>query len=341
MKHFAFKSLNDLGDDMRSWFDRLPTDVEVVAGVPRSGLLIASLISLHRHIPMTDIEGLIAGRLLGGGHRFELANPEGFLARPRKVLVVDDSVLTGGQMRTVRAKLSKAELPHLIVFAAAYVEPGSERFVDLCYQTLPYPRMFEWNLMHHPALENACMDIDGVLCRDPTDEENDDGPNYMEFIRDVPARATPAYLVGTLVTSRLEKYRQVTVDWLSRNEIAFGELVMMPYDTKAERVAAGRHAEFKAEAYESARAAIFIESSAAQARDIADITGRPVISTDRMRLYSARIRTKSDIWKGLRRARTPAGQLRWLRSHRKAIRYWARRRMDARSSRAVTKRSPQ
>ena len=242
MTKFAFKSLRDLGDDVRSWLDRLPSDFEVVAGVPRSGLLIASLISLHRHIPMTDIDGLIAGRLIGGGHRFALSDPAGFLARPRKVLVVDDSVLTGGQLRAVRAKLSAAELPHQIVFAAAYVEPGCEHCVDLCCEILPYPRMFEWNLMHHPALENACMDIDGVLCRDPTDEENDDGPNYLEFIRYVPARAAPAFRVGTLVTNRLDKYRQATVDWLNRNGITFGELVMMPYDTKAERLAAGRHA---------------------------------------------------------------------------------------------------
>jgi len=340
MRHLAFKSLEDMGSDIRSWLDRLPRDIEVVAGVPRSGLLIANLISLYRHLPVTDIDGLIAGRLLGGGHRFELSDPAGFLARPRKVLAVDDSVLTGGQLRAVKAELSAARLPHQIVFSAAYVEPGKEHCVDLYYEILPYPRIFEWNLMHHPALDDACMDIDGVLCRDPTDEENDDGPNYLEFIRDVPARATPAFRIGTLVTCRLEKYRPATVDWLNRNGITFGELVMMPYDTKAERLEAGRHAEFKAEAYESARAAVFIESTAGQARDIADITGRPVISTDRMKLYTARIRTKSDIWKGLRKARTPARQFRWLRSHRKAIRYWARGRLEARRNQTFKAGSP-
>ncbi len=40
--------------------------------------------------------------------------------------------------------------------------------------------------MEHDAprlLENFCVDIDGILCRDPTREENDDGPKYRELIR--------------------------------------------------------------------------------------------------------------------------------------------------------------
>ena len=44
--------------------------------------------------------------------------------------------------------------------------------------------------------------------------------------------------------------------------------------------------------------------------------------------------TKNDIIAGLRRARTPARQFRWLRSHRRAIGYWLTRRW-ARGSRSA------
>ena len=36
--------------------------------------------------------------------------------------------------------------------------------------------------MHHSFLNDSCLDIDGVLCRDPSPEENDDGPRYEKFL---------------------------------------------------------------------------------------------------------------------------------------------------------------
>lgn len=326
MEQFAFKSLADLSRDVRVWLDDLPHDIEVVAGIPRSGLMVANMISLHRHLPMTDINGLISGRLLAGGRRLDVDDSGHFLGRTRRVLVVDDSVYLGQQLEVVRRQLEAASLPHELRFASVYVDPGKEHLVDFFHEALSFPRMFEWNFMHHAMLQDACVDIDGVLCRDPTPEENDDGIRYAEFLETVGARVKPAYPINTLVTCRLEKYRAETVAWLARNDIRFENLVMMPYSSKAERVAAGRHAAFKAEAYMSAHTMIFIESSVAQARDIADMTVRPVICTDRMKLIEPRVRTKTDILVGLRQAGSLSRRIRWLRAHRKAIMWWAGRR---------------
>jgi orotate phosphoribosyltransferase len=246
------------------------------------------------------------------------------------VLVVDDSVLTGRQLETARRRLASASLPHDLRYAAVYVHPGKEHLVDFSHQALPYPRMFEWNLMHHPMLEKACVDIDGVLCRDPTEAENDDGDGYSKFLETVTPRVRPAFPIGTLVTCRLEKYRSATEDWLARNMIRYGNLVMMHYSSKAERIAANRHAAFKAEAYVAARAMIFIESSVRQAQEIADLTARPVVSTDRMQLCTPGIRTKTDIVNGLRKAGSLSGRIRWVRTNRGSILSWVRRRRAAR-----------
>ena len=48
------------------------------------------------------------------------------------------------------------------------------------------------------------MDIDGVLCADPTPEENDDGEKYRHFLLNAPPLFIPKVTIGTLVTSRLE-----------------------------------------------------------------------------------------------------------------------------------------
>lgn len=326
MGTFCFKSIADLGRDVRSWLDELPQDLEVVVGVPRSGLLVASLISLLRHIPMTDVDGLLSGRILGGGRRFAAPGDSTFLDQPRRILIVDDSVLTGQQLNRVKAMIEATGTPHAILYGAVYVEPGAESHVDHYWASLPYPRMFEWNLMHHAMLGDACIDIDGVLCRDPTESENDDGPRYRHFIRTVPARVRPAYTVGTLVTARLEKYRAATEEWLGRNGIEYDRLVMMPYATKAERIAAGRHAAFKAEAYAAARASIFLESNRHQAQEIAEITVKPVICTDTMRLCTARILSKGDIWRGIRDAGSLRAKVRWVARRRRPIIAWVKRR---------------
>lgn len=332
MRHFAFKSYTDLTVDVRGWLDTLPRHFDVIVGIPRSGLLVASLISLSRNLPMTDVEGLISGRLFGNGRQFEGAGAC-LLSEPRRVLVVDDSVLTGRQLGAVRSGLERASLPHEISYGCVYVDTGREDLVDHFYEVVPYPRMFEWNFMQHQALESCYMDIDGVLCRDPTEEENDDGEHYVEFLSSVDVRERPAFRVGALVTSRLERYRPQTEAWLRWHGIRYDSLIMMPYATKAERIAAGHHAAFKAEAYQKSRAMVFIESDAVQAQEIADITARPVICTDQMRLCVPRIASKADVIAGLRRARTPARQLRWLRGHRRPLVYWMRRRFASRGRR--------
>lgn len=63
------------------------------------------------------------------------------------------------------------------------------------------------------------MDIDGVLCADPTPEENDDGEKYRHFLLNTPPLFIPKVTIGTLVTSRLEKYRPETEAWLQKNHV--------------------------------------------------------------------------------------------------------------------------
>ena len=64
-----YKSLADLNDDVACWIQKMPTDFDIIVGIPRSGLLVANLISLHFNIPLTDVENLLQGLLIGGGLR--------------------------------------------------------------------------------------------------------------------------------------------------------------------------------------------------------------------------------------------------------------------------------
>ncbi len=279
-----FRSINDLHACITRNLARFPRDVDLVAGVPRSGLLPANLIALQLNKPLTDIDGLIDERLYESGKRLQRRRCD--LSEPCRVLVVDDSIATGNQLRKTRRRLRDAALPHELVFTAIYVAPSCESMVDLALELVDLPRMFEWNVMHHELLQYACVDMDGVLCEDPTDEQNDDGPRYAHFLETAAPKLVPSTRLGAIVTCRLEKYRKPTEDWLARHGVEYDELIMMDLPDMAARQRAGSYGRFKAEHYAQRFAHLFIESSPHQAAEIVRCSGRPVLCIETMTMLT-------------------------------------------------------
>src|SRR3546814_16372811 len=68
----------------------------------------------------------------------------------------------------------------LAIFGPYQVEP--ESVCDMWFETVHGPRVFAWNWTKHIRLPRWGFDFDGVLCRDNTKAENDDGPRYAEFL---------------------------------------------------------------------------------------------------------------------------------------------------------------
>ena len=273
-----FKSVSDLNHDVKRWLSQLPKDIDVVIGIPRSGMLVANLVSLYLDIPMADIDGFLKGHVMGAGARKSFADKKQF----KKPLVVDDSVLTGRALIEAKGKLRSANLGCDYYYGAPYVTPDKTGLVDFFHEIIPIPRIFEWNFMHHATLlSEACVDIDGILCRDPLPQENDDGPNYVKFITTVPVKIRPTTPVKWLVTCRLEKYRPPTERWLLENNIRYENLVMLDLPSKEARIKSGVHAKFKADVYKKTGAVLFIESSYDQAVAIAKLSDKYVVCTDR------------------------------------------------------------
>lgn len=278
-----YRSISDLNEDIKEFIYNLPEDLDLIVGIPRSGLLVGSLIALHLNLPLTDVEGLCERRVLQGGLR--LGDKFDF-DTCKKVLVVDDSVLTGRSMRGVKSAIRAANLPYQIYYAAIYVTAESYKEVDFWHELVERPRFFEWNTSTHNVLKKSCVDLDGVLCRDPTEEENDDGDNYRYFIANVEPIFKPSVEIGWIVTSRLEKYRDLTEKWLEKHGIRYKNMIMMNFPDKSARIASKSYSTFKAEAYKSTKAALFIESSLKQAQEIARLTGKEVLCTENNQLVT-------------------------------------------------------
>ena len=275
-----YRSFADLSRDVRKWCRDLPKDIDLIVGIPRSGMLVANLASLILNIPYTDLCGFCEGRFIDTGKRGKERKDSVSMAKVRKAFVVDDSVGSGSALCEAKERVESAGLQGKTIYGAVYVAPGRHKDVDYLHEVLPFPRVFEWNVLNHCILSNSCMDIDGVLCRDPSEKENDDGPRYVKFIEEVDPLVTPTYRIGYLVTCRLEKYRKQTENWLRNHGILYDELIMMDYPDKESRIKAGSHGSFKADAYKETGAALFIESSHRQSVEIAQNSGRSVFCTE-------------------------------------------------------------
>ena len=122
------------------------------------------------------------------------------------------------------------------------------------------------------------MDIDGVLCCNP--EEDDDGEKYRTFLKEAKLLFTPTVTVDTLVTCLLEKYRELTEEWLKNHNISYRHLVMLNLPDKESRIKWGKHGEFKGECYKNSKNSLFIESSYHEASIIAKVSNKPVICVE-------------------------------------------------------------
>ena len=277
-----FRSFADMYAAVRINIHRIPLGIDVVVGIPRSGILPAGIIALLRNVAFTDLDGLMQGRVFAAGTQRSKPDYNPDPATWRRILLVDDSIQSGRSMETALQRVQRGnrwEVTTCVVFG---IESTLAK-VDLTLELCPAPRMFEWNLMHHPWLASACVDIDGVLCIDPTAEENDDGPRYREFLSCAKPLYLPTVPVGALVSSRLEKYRTETENWLARSGIVYGALHLMDLNRAEDRRRLNTHALFKANVYSSNPDwRIFIESDPSQAETIAKLTGKAVVCVNGM-----------------------------------------------------------
>jgi uncharacterized HAD superfamily protein len=271
-----YRSISDLNQIIIKRLHILPRDFDLIIGIPRSGMLPANLLALYLNKPFTDLHSFLNGHIYSSGERSKFFDNK----ENKKVLVVDDSVSSGAALIKCRELLKDFESKYDISYCAIYVVPSKEKMVDYYFELVPTPRYFQWNILNHIILEKSCFDIDGVLCPDPTDEQNDDGPKYIDFILNAPPLYVPGSKIGTVVTSRLEKFRPQTEEWLAKNNIRYKKLVMMNLPNKEARVRAGNHGSFKAEEYKSSEYDLFFESNLGQALEINRITKKPVLCTE-------------------------------------------------------------
>lgn len=282
---FGYLSFADLSVVIRDNIQRIPSSVDLVVGIPRSGMIPAYMVGLYMNRHVMDLESYLAGYSLGHGRTRAVGKQLDSAASARHILLVDDSASSGTSILRSRDRILAAGFTGKVTTCAVVVVPSAGGAVDLFFKEMPQPRVFEWNAFHHPELANSCFDIDGLLCVDPTPTQNDDGVRYQEFLRTAQPLFRPTLHIGYVVSSRLEKYRALTEGWLRANDISFGSLHLLDLPTQEERQRQGAHAKHKARVYRDTGALLFYESEPAQSAEIARLSGKPVLCTADMTLH--------------------------------------------------------
>ncbi|MDR0505783.1 MAG: phosphoribosyl transferase, partial [Dysgonamonadaceae bacterium] len=274
-----YKTYGDLLLDIKHNLHKIPSNIDLVVGIPRSGMIPAYILGFALNVKVCSLDEFVEGIYTQNGER-PLKNSR----KINNILIVDDSVASGNAMNKAKNIIQKMNLSmeFNLHFCAVYVNPVSYHYVDIALTELAMPRIFQWNYLNHPFIKHSCFDIDGVLCVDPTEEENDDGEKYLNFISNAKPLYIPKYKIRALVTSRLEKYREKTEEWLKKHEVQYNELYMLDLPSKEERLKThGIHSQFKASIYKKLKdCVLFYESNREQAIEIANITGKTVFSVE-------------------------------------------------------------
>lgn len=282
-----FRTYDDLTKCIIRNLHKIPRDIDLIVGIPRSGTMAANILALYLNLPFADIEKFVHGGDIKTGTTRKSASWIRSIHDAKHVLVVDDSVSSGRAISETKKVFRQNHISCKVIYLAVYALAVSCKKVDIYFELCEQPRMFEWNFMHHWALEFCCMDIDGVLCEDPSFFQNDDGKRYEEFLNSAVPKFLPTQKVGILVSSRLEQYREQTEKWLSKYAIEYGDLKLMQNMTAKERAVDGRHAEYKAKIYKDSNAILFFESDYDQALEICSLSGRPVFCVNNMTLVKS------------------------------------------------------
>jgi hypothetical protein len=269
----------------------LPADCAGVIGVPRSGMIAASAIATHYHLPLYHLPaGSGPPQPTGHGGR----GTAGFPDAKGPYALVEDTVFGGGSMGRSLARCRRHGWR--VLTCAVYCTPWRTQTIDRHAVALDAPHVLAWHWANGgPAFGHwaagaagnhlwgggVAVDFDGVLCEEPTVPDADGGPGlerYRQWLTEAKPLVLPRrHPLRLIVTGRLEQFRPETEAWLTRWGIGWDRLVMCPHPTASARARAGDVPTMKGREFGESKCGIFLESDPRQCPTIHAIGKKPVV----------------------------------------------------------------
>lgn len=275
----TFVTLNDVALWMESFCREIPNSYDVIVGLPRSGFIVAAPIALRFGRPLADPDTLLQGGV------WQSKDMDFSMDSVKRVLLVEDTTNTAQGFVDAEENLRSRYSDLKIDRASLIVSPESADRVQFFHQTIPQPRLFEWNLMH--ARRGVIgVDMDGVLCKDCPEGLGAGDVEYEHWLPRAQPYLIPHFEIDYVVTSRLEMYQTATEQWLAEHGVRYKELHMWNLPSTDKALRAGKHAEYKIDTLLRLKPEFYWESSLWQAEKIFMQTRIPTLCIDEMVLLS-------------------------------------------------------
>lgn len=281
---YQYRSIKDLNQCIIENLHKNPPDVDLVVGMPRSGLLAANMLALHLNCALTDVERFLENKQLETG--FRLRGKTKTFNECKNVLVLEDSVYSGRSIKEIKLRIGDRYPDKNITYGAVFISPGTESLVDIYYEVCPIPRVFEWNLMHHKVLSNSCVAVEGVLLKGIQSKDSQEIDSYSRLLKTAQTCFKPTVPVCYLVSQQPEKHRPQMEAWLKAQNIDYEKLVMTGLIDGKTQKSPNKQATRKTLVYQESGCTLFVESDHFQAKKIANASGKSVICTETKEIMS-------------------------------------------------------
>ena len=174
-----YRDFNFINALIANNLQKIPSDTDLVVGIPRSGLIVSTLIAEYTNKPSTDIFSYLAGV---GNYKLNSGSfaPSTNYEAVHTVLLVDDAMGVGLTMERAKSMIS-VKFPNVkIITCVAFVEAFSVEKVDIYFLILK-DQFLPWSILKR-GISDACVDIDGFLTEDVPADMDDDGIKYVQFL---------------------------------------------------------------------------------------------------------------------------------------------------------------
>ena len=282
-RKFSFVTIDQASLWTAQWVKTFPRQYDLVVAVPRSGMLIASIIALKLGKGLTTPEFLRDGKFWHSSSVKEKLSMDDF----KHVILVDDSADTGRAMSKAVDQIQSIGRNLEVTRASLIVHKETVPKVDLYHQVIEHPRVYEWNILHRKIASYwgyglLAVDMDGVLCGECPPGVDDHEDLYLDWIKTAKPFLIPAFEIDAIVTNRLEKYRGETEQWLRTQNVKYKTLHMWDLPDKSKRN--GGFARQKINQLLKLKPDMYWESSWWQAQEIWVETKIPTLCIDEMKL---------------------------------------------------------
>ena len=165
---------------------------------------------LNRHV--VDLDTFLRGGAPASGLSRRVGVALEDTMKAKRILLVDDSITSGKAMR-VAAECVRDSASKVKRYAGPSFATQPSTLLCTSSSLRCSSRGSSNGMRCIIRIWNILFDLDGIFCVDPTREENDDGPRYLDFLKSAKTLHLPSRRVGHIVSARLEKNRAQTKEW--------------------------------------------------------------------------------------------------------------------------------